>query len=229
MPNISIDTKEIQFTDNFDFLGIIIDKHLNWKSHILKISHKVSKTVGVMNKLKHFLPSHTLLTIYNSLVMPHFIYGIQLWESQCKKLEKLQKRAIRVVMKASFNAHTEPIFKALKVLKLQDQCALHDLKFCYKYMNKLLPLYFESLFVRNCDNHLFHTRNSQNFQIPKIRHYFAKNTISYRMPETYNKCIPCIKEKMFTHSLPGFSHYIKNYLIENYSYQCNVVNCYICT
>ena len=64
-----------------------------------------------MNKLKHLLPRYILLTLYKSLVMPHLLYGIHLWGSKYKKLEKLQKRAIRIIKGASYNAHTEPIFK----------------------------------------------------------------------------------------------------------------------
>ena len=67
-----------------------------------------------MNKLKNFLPSYILLTIYNSLIMPHQIYGINLWGSESKRLEKLQKRAMRIISNSSYNAHTEPIFKKFK-------------------------------------------------------------------------------------------------------------------
>ena len=40
----------------FNFLGLIMDGHLNWKSHVEIFSNKCSKTIGVLNKLKYFLP-----------------------------------------------------------------------------------------------------------------------------------------------------------------------------
>jgi len=228
IPKININETEIEFVDKFDFLGIIIDKSLNWKEHITKISHKISKTVAVMNKLKHFLPKFVLLTIYNSLVMPHLIYGINVWGSQYKKLEKLQKRAVRVVMNSSYNAHTEPLFKELNLLKLPDLCALHDLKFCYKYVNSSLPVYFTSLFLRNSDNHSFQTRHSNNFQIPSVRHSFAKNNIRYRIAVAYNNCPNCVKEKIYSHSITGFSSYLKKYILNTYNTHCNIPHCFIC-
>jgi hypothetical protein len=68
IPNICINNVDIEFVDKFDFLGIILDKNLNWSDHILKISHKISKTTAVMNKLKHLFPRYILLTLYKSLV-----------------------------------------------------------------------------------------------------------------------------------------------------------------
>ena len=52
----------IEFVDNFRFLGIVINKHLNYNSHISKIAVKIPKTIGVLNKLKHVLPPHILQT-----------------------------------------------------------------------------------------------------------------------------------------------------------------------
>jgi len=228
IPNICINNVDIEFVDKFDFLGIILDKNLNWSDHILKISHKISKTIAVMNKLKHLLPRYILLTLYKSLVMPHLLYGIHLWGSKYKKLEKLQKRAIRIIKGASYNAHTEPIFKELELLKLQDLCALQDLKFCYKFTNNILPIYFNSIFIRNSDNHSFQTRTANDFQIPNIRNSFAKNNIRYRIPVAYNNCPNIIKEKIQTHSITGFSCYLKNNLLQNYFFACNIDICYIC-
>ena len=37
-PNIYIDGTKIECVDNFDFLGITLDKHLNWNSHVNKIT-----------------------------------------------------------------------------------------------------------------------------------------------------------------------------------------------
>jgi len=227
-PHLNIGGRSIEFVDKFDFLGIVIDKNLNWKSHIAKIAFKISKVSAVMNKLKHYLPNFILLTIYNSLIMPHLNYGILLWGSQHKKLERLQKRAVRIIVNASYNSHTEPIFKALNILKVGDLCALHDLKFCYKYINSLLPCYFHSIFIRNSDVHSFQTRFSDNFQIPIVRHSFAKNNIRFRIPSSYNNCDQLVKEKFYSHSITGFSGYAKRFLLEKYQNECTIPNCYIC-
>ena len=42
------------------YLGINIDKNLNWAPHIQHINSKISKNVGILFKLCHFLPINTL-------------------------------------------------------------------------------------------------------------------------------------------------------------------------
>ncbi len=49
---------------DLNFLGLTINEHLNWKSHLNKISHKISKTMGVLNKLKHFVALSARVMIY---------------------------------------------------------------------------------------------------------------------------------------------------------------------
>ena len=55
------------------FLGITINNKLNWNSHINKVTNKISKTVGILHKLRSFLPSVVLQTIYNTLILPHMM------------------------------------------------------------------------------------------------------------------------------------------------------------
>ena len=76
------------------YLGVIIDNNLSWKHHIDHVAIKISQTVGLICKLRHFLPRHTLLTIYRSLVTPYLTYGLMAWgqayKSHLEKLLKLQ-------------------------------------------------------------------------------------------------------------------------------------------
>ena len=58
------------------YLGILIDKNLTWKLHINVVSLKISKTVGLLAKLRHFVPRQILLKIYQSLIYPYITYGL---------------------------------------------------------------------------------------------------------------------------------------------------------
>ena len=89
--NLILDGDKLQRVTTFDFLGITVDECLTWNEHIHKIQMKIAKTLGVMNRIKLYLPSDTLLTIYNSLIYSQFLYGILLWGPQCNKLDKIQK------------------------------------------------------------------------------------------------------------------------------------------
>ena len=71
IPDIRINDSLIERVTDFNFLGLQIDQHLNWNAHIRKCSNKISRTLGVMNRLKRYLPTEILRVLYNSLVLPH--------------------------------------------------------------------------------------------------------------------------------------------------------------
>ena len=78
-PKIKINNTSVEIVGEFKFLGIFIDKHLKWSTHIEFIANKISKYIGVINRLKHTLPPRILLTLYNTLILPHLNYGLVLW------------------------------------------------------------------------------------------------------------------------------------------------------
>lgn len=80
-------------------LEILIYPNLSWKIHIEYITLKISKTVGLLAQLRHFVPPHTLLNIYQSLICPYITYGLSVWGQACKSylndILMLQKCALR--------------------------------------------------------------------------------------------------------------------------------------
>lgn len=229
VPDIHIDDCHIEYVTQFNFLGLILDKHLKWKPHVEMIRKKISKTIGVMNRLKNTVTSETLLIIYNSLILSYLNYGIINWGCNSESLFKIQKKAIRVIGKVKYNAHTSPLFKKFSVLKIADLCIIQDIKFCYKFKNELLPLYFYTEhFICENNERVYNTRQNCNYHIPAVRHTFAKNSMTFRFPKIFNNMSQNFKEKIFTHSFDGFKKYIKIKLIEKYEVNCNIRNCYIC-
>ena len=94
LPNnmkIEINGIDIERVENFDFLGLTLNENLSWKPHVCKISNKITKCIGILNRLKKFLPQHILRLIYCSMVQSHMMYAILCWGFDCGRLEKLQK------------------------------------------------------------------------------------------------------------------------------------------
>ncbi len=114
--------------------------------------------MGVINKHKHFVPLTTRVLIYNSLILSHINYCILAWGYRCERITKLQKRIVRILNISKYNAHTEPICKALRLLKVNDIIKLQDLKFHYKYENNLLPYYLQNLLFKT-NIHSYATRS----------------------------------------------------------------------
>ena len=103
------------------------------------------------------------------------------------------------------------------------------MEFYYKFLKNDLPHVFKDM-ILSINNEIHHhsARISSQFHLPRLKHTFAKNCIRYSLPILLNNTPECIKEKLYTHSLNGFTYYIKNHTINKYSSTCIIVNCYIC-
>ena len=101
-----------------------MDENLNWKSEISHLANKVSKCIGIILNSSFYLSTKLLRTLYFSLVYP-YVFLLQLsWASAYRtnliRLEILQKQVIRTTDKTRFDAHTDPIFQNLGILKFHD-------------------------------------------------------------------------------------------------------------
>ena len=108
--------------DYVKYLGVLIDSHFSWRPHITFVASKVSKTLGILSRLRHFIPANTLMNIYRSLILPYLSYGIVVWgqaaQSNLDKLLILQQRALRLIQFAPYRSHAIPLFSRYNVLPI---------------------------------------------------------------------------------------------------------------
>ncbi len=146
------------------------------------------------------------------------------------RVAKLQKKIIRIIACSRYNAHTEPIFKMLKLLNLRDMFNINIIKLYYKLRHGCLPSYFNSFRLTSHNQiHTYGTRHKYIILGNVIRTQFAQNCLRNKLPMVINSADPNIIQKIDTHSYKGFSWYLKIIITRDYSLICNIENCYICT
>ena len=81
LESIDIKFKKISLTykNNITFLGIILDDKLKFPAHIHYICNKISKSIGILNKLKLSLPVYTIKMIYYASIFPYLNYCNIIW------------------------------------------------------------------------------------------------------------------------------------------------------
>ena len=67
--NVKIDGNAINEAQSVKYLGVEFDSNLTWKPHISQLSLKLSKTVGVLSKIKYFVNSDVLVMLYYALII----------------------------------------------------------------------------------------------------------------------------------------------------------------
>ena len=143
--NLKVNNSNIERVTQLNFLGVILHSHMTWNKHINHIFMKIARSIGILYLLRNVYPESVLITIYNTLVLTHFHYCLLLWWSVVKgnhSLHLLQKKALRIITNSDYLAHTKPLCKRLRILKISDIFSVALWKFYYKLMKNKLTEYF---------------------------------------------------------------------------------------
>ena len=99
-------------------------------------------------------------------------YGeIYTYKTTLKPLIKMQKRAVRIIMKVNRYYHTNSLFYELRLLKLDDLINLETIMIMYKAKNVLLPKNIQRLF-QIVQNQRYETRQTGRFSLQYNRTNF---------------------------------------------------------
>lgn len=163
------------------------------------------------------------------MILPYLTYGIINWGHLWSRLEKTQKKAVRTVAKAKFNAHTEPLMKRLKILKIKDLYDNSLYKFYHRLIHQAMPPAFENIsLITHGDSHIYYTRQSDLLTYNNDRLSLTDVTLKVKVPRTYNNSHPLVKKYIVEMPIQQFKGYLKAESIRKYEYECKIRRCYIC-
>ena len=176
--------------DYIKYLGIYIDKYLNWNHHIYELGKKLSRANGVLSKLRYNAPLETCLQVYYAIFFSHLTYGCNVWgltsEENILKIERLQKKCVRILSFASFNSHANQLFIDLKLVKARDLISINQLKLVYDFLDDHLPDDLMCLFRSSNDVHT--TSQSLKSTSNKLIHIPSITTVTYGNKSIRYKC-----------------------------------------
>ena len=89
----------------------------SWKHHILHIASKIRISIGIIARLRHFVPLNTLQPIYRSLIKPYLL-RYKTWglagKTHRNVILRLQKLALRPMFFCDYKTHAIPLFISSK-------------------------------------------------------------------------------------------------------------------
>ena len=162
---LDIETNYFVFLDQktyIKYLGILIDSNLTWKYHISYLTSKISKTIGVIARLRHFVPSSTLLTLYRSLISPYLLYGLTVWgqapQIYLNQIHVIQKRVLRLIYFAPYRSSAVSVFVSSVCLPIRLLYFKAMSIFMHDVLNNLSPRNISNLFSSVNVVHTYNTR-----------------------------------------------------------------------
>ena len=194
MPNLKIKLNGVDLKPKGEikYLGITIDEHLTFNSHINIMNAKLKRANNLLALSRHYLPSNLLKQIYYSQFHSHLAYGCQVWGQSPSAISQtitLQKKALRLMSFSHRDAPSNPIFKDLSILQLNDLITTNNIIFVHKTLNNMSPSHFSNFFELHTPIHDHDTRNDptsqytippgsvslENIQTDSLKHKCAQN------------------------------------------------------
>ena len=215
--NVSILLSGVQMNRVVDtkFLGVIISSNLTWNKHIDIVINKISKTLGILCKVRHLLPLVGTRTLYMSLVEPYINYCNLVWAQPdptvyLDRIFRIQKKYCRIITFSDFRAHSEPLFKKLSILNVYQMYKYQIALFMYKNMKGILPTSGSFSFVTNDSIHGHYTRGCRNIHLERCRTRKRQLTVLHQGPKMWNSLSAHLRESP---SVNVFMKRIKTFLI----------------
>ena len=172
----------IKRTEETKFLGVYYDHKLSFKSHVKYLTQRISRICGLLYRVRDIMPIYVLKNMYHANVSSIINYCNIIWANICPTnlhpLILVLKRAMRNVTKSEFLAHTEPLFKRMKILDLEGTRKLSLASYFYKTREINVPPLLAT--------HGYQTRQRDRLRPPQHRHTLYHNSFLYQAPSFWN-------------------------------------------
>ena len=198
---VNMGGNQIDQTESYTYLGVVIDQKLSWKPQIKYLCSKLASVCGVLSKVRHYLDRKSLMKIYNSLFDSRLRYGLLGWgtasDSELSKIKVLQNRAVRFITFSSFRGKVAPLYSKLRILPLVDHLLLQRASFMHSLHFKSLPFALSAYCHQ--PQHRYSTRyaTSLNYVLPAVATDRGKGSIKFSGPKAWAEVPKNLKEVAF--------------------------------
>ena len=196
VPDVTIRARKIQRVSCLRYLGVMIDEHLDWSTHVETLSNKIVRDIYLLKRIKQFIGQRIALLFYKSVIQSKFDYCDIVWgnvgKGFARKLQILQNRALRTVMGVDWTVSSETVYNTLKVDRLEDRRIKRVLQFMYKVVHDMVPHSISRHFVFKRYNYNLR-QTVHNIVLPPVRTELKRKSISYYGTKIWNNLTNEIK------------------------------------
>ena len=139
--SINMNDPPVEEVSDFKYLGLNVDKHLNFEYHAEKIANKVKACTATLWRCRSFITLDLAKDLYSSLIEPHFVYCCSHYDGCSTRAANLlqiaQNKALRAVMSVEQHYLSEALHRHLEIPPLSENrkyhtvclayCGIHDL------------------------------------------------------------------------------------------------------
>jgi hypothetical protein len=145
---IKLHNKVLEIVSEIKYLGVIIDKNLNFSKHVEYISKKIGAKLGVMRRIGKDLSANMRCIVYKSIVSPLFEYCSSLLvgisKTNLEHLQKMQNQGMRIILRCNRRVRITDMLEALNFMSIKERIEYNTCVLIYKIVNGLCPIYLQN-------------------------------------------------------------------------------------
>jgi hypothetical protein len=182
---------DLEDDQSFKLLGIYLDEYLNFDKNTDVLCAKLTRANFCLRRSANVIPEKSLTELYHSMFHSHLLYCINVYSctsiKNLNRIKLLQKKAIRIITKSKHNAHTNTLFKKMKILPLESLLKFKKLQFMHSVHYNYCPKSFINTFPKRSEQvQNYNLRDSNDYIMPNARIELFKKFPIYSFPQELN-------------------------------------------
>jgi len=210
---VKLKGQALEMVSVMKYLGIIIDKNLNFSAHADYVCKKAGAKLGVLRRVSEDMSRDMRCKVYLTIVAPLFEYCasilIGLSETNLQRLQKLQNQGMRIILRRDRKERITNMLQALKFMSVKERVEYNVCILVYKIVNEMCPKYLsrdlEMVQARSNRD----TRKGKNLCITRCRTREEQKMLLHDGFKMYNDLPNEVKDER---SLKGFKKALVKYI-----------------
>ena len=182
--NITGNNIPIDSVDTIKYLGLYVDKHLSFDSHVDNIVKKVSQRNRLLWKMRNFIPESLAKYLYTTLIAPIFNYCDFIYDGTSnynkQKLQVMQNASLRAVKRTKLEYPVKRLHDELEIDFLGDIRKKSTIKLVYRGVNNMGPEFLNNNFNEYVPNRPLRSASKCQVAVPKTKLHFSDRDICVR-------------------------------------------------
>ena len=142
----------------------MLEENVGWNLHLNLLKSKLNRAIGLLSKIRHYVPKFLLKTLYYTIFHSHLTYSCQIWDQSFNtltKIQPLQDKALRVIHFKANNHDARDLYKNDEILKISDYIKMLNCLFVRDVLAKSTIPPFQNYFNKSENLHHHNTRQAK--------------------------------------------------------------------
>ena len=198
--NVKLNNVTVDCVNEAKCLGVTLDSHLTFNSHVNSIATVVKHKIGVLRRLRNHFDSRQLSSLYWGYVLPHILYCANVWSGRSKRnydtMNRLHKRAAYMVSKKTWFTPSNEVLNELSWPSLEKLLWKASCCMVYKCVNQLTPqiIYDKLTFDDNVKSRPTRDTGKMLLRPPHCHTEFYKRSFFVSACDNWNNLPLTVKE-----------------------------------